>query len=60
MATDAEIKQELNKCTNLDEMLKVFSKHYDTQNCKPGAIVKATILNGLNNIKLITGIKQRK
>jgi hypothetical protein len=55
----ADLQSELNNAQSLGEMINIFSKYYDVENCKPGAIQKAAIIAGLNKIQTMTGVQPR-
>lgn len=41
------LKNALNCCDSVGDMLKLLQARYDLDNCKPGPIVKNTLVSGL-------------
>jgi len=56
---ETQFNQALQNCNTVAEMLETINKYYSTENCKPGAIVKSTLINGLKTAIRLTGAKLR-
>lgn len=41
------LKNALSCCDNVAQMFDLLKARYDLENCKPGTIAKATLVNGL-------------
>ena len=54
-----KFKRELLEAATVKDMFSVIEKYYQIENTRPGAIVKATLTNGLLNGLKITGAKPR-
>ena len=54
-----KFKRELLEAGTVKDMFTIIEKYYQIENTRPGAIVKATLTNGLLNGLKITGAKPR-
>lgn len=51
------MEAELRKADNMAEMFRILMRYYDLDNCKPGAIVKGTMI--LNLQRGVTMLKAK-
>ncbi len=51
---------ELKASKNMEEFFSILGKYYDLQNCKPGDIVKMTMIAKLPSIITLVGAKPKK
>lgn len=56
---EAEMKARILKAGTLKEILDILSEYYDTENAKPGPIVKGAIILGLQKVITITNAKPK-
>lgn len=55
----SEFERELSSCTTVKQMFDVINKHYEIENCRPGTITKATVINGLKTAIKMLNPKRR-
>lgn len=53
------MNQELNAAANIAEMFSILGKYYDLENCRPGAIVKSTMIGSLQRGVMLVGAKPK-
>lgn len=46
------IEAKLNACASMEEIFSVLAENFDLKNCKPGLIVKRSVVAGLVNTVL--------
>lgn len=53
------MNQELNAAANMAEMFAVLGKYYDLENCRPGQIVKSTMIGALQRGVMLVNAKPK-
>lgn len=55
-----EMNTRIKNAETMREILDILSEYYDLENSRPGAIVKGSILIGLNKVITITRSQPKK